>query len=46
MVNIKAAVEKLAGRMNPKVMKTGSHNSHNEFLKVMGVSLQHNERQG
>ncbi|MCR8526625.1 hypothetical protein NPM17_27415, partial [Escherichia coli] len=36
---IKAVVEKLAGRINIKVMKTGVHNSHKEDLKVIGVSL-------
>ena len=37
--NIKAAVEKLAGRIKIIVIKTGVHNSQIEFWNVMGVSL-------
>jgi hypothetical protein len=37
--NIKAAVDKFAGRINIIVTKTGSHNSQREDLKVIGVSL-------
>jgi hypothetical protein len=38
MANNKAAVEKLAGKINPKVINTGTHNSTNELLNVSGVS--------
>ena len=37
--NIKAAVEKFAGRIKINVIKTGVHNSHSEFWNVIGVSL-------
>jgi hypothetical protein len=39
MKKISAAVDKLAGSINNNVIKTGVHNSHKEFLNVMGVSL-------
>jgi hypothetical protein len=35
---ISAEVEKLAGKINIKVINTGNHSSHNEDLKVMAVS--------
>jgi len=39
MAKIKAAVEKLEGKINIKVKKTGNHNSINEDLKSIGFSL-------
>ena len=36
--NISAAVEKLAGKMRPRVIKTGPQSSISEALNVIGVS--------
>ena len=36
---IKAVVEKLAGRTNAKIAKTGTHNSNNESLNEYSLSL-------
>jgi hypothetical protein len=38
IVKIKAAVEKLAGKMNINVTKTGAQSSHSDDLKSTGVS--------
>jgi hypothetical protein len=39
IANIKAVVEKLAGNINANVIKTGTHSSNTDALKVIGSSL-------
>ena len=39
MEKINAVVEKLAGKINPKVINTGIHKSIKEDLKVTGSSV-------
>jgi hypothetical protein len=39
IAKISAVVEKLAGRINPNVINTGSHKSKNEDLKDTGSSV-------